>query len=130
MTRPIPVFRFAACAILAVLIAHSVAAAHNPEPASNLKSVENSDLAYAPPENAFSVDTELAPATLSPLAAAIQNARRLRAKVGGKEQWVNLDTHVPVHLTYFTARVEVDGSLSRITDIYGYDTKLRRIMGI
>ena len=58
------------------------------------------------------------------------NANRLRALFGGKEQWVNLKTHVPIHLAYFTARIEGDGTLSRITDIYGYDTKLRRIMGI
>ena len=79
MTRPIPVFRFAACAILAVLIAHSAAAAQNPEPASNLKSAANSKLApefrlaYAPPENASSADAELEPAVLSPLAATIQS---------------------------------------------------------
>jgi len=58
------------------------------------------------------------------------NADRLRAKFGSKQRWVNLDTHVPVHLTYFTARVEADGTLTRITDIYGYDAKLRRLMGI
>ena len=79
MTRPIPVFRFAACATLAVLMAHSVAAAHNPEPASNFKSAANSKLApdfklaYAPPENASSADAELEPAVLSPLAATIQS---------------------------------------------------------
>jgi murein L,D-transpeptidase YcbB/YkuD len=58
------------------------------------------------------------------------DANALRAKFGGKEQWVNLETHIPVHLTYFRARVEADGSLTRITDIYKYDTKLRRLMGI
>ena len=58
------------------------------------------------------------------------NADRLRALFGGKQQWVNLKTHVPIHLAYFTARIDDDGTLARITDIYGYDTKLRRIMGI
>jgi murein L,D-transpeptidase YcbB/YkuD len=58
------------------------------------------------------------------------NVNDLRAKFGGKEHWFNLDIHVPVHLTYFTARAEADGSLTRITDIYGYDIKLRRILGI
>ena len=58
------------------------------------------------------------------------NAKRLRALFGGKEQWVNLKTYVPIHLAYFTARIEVDGSLTQITDIYEYDIKLRRIMGI
>ena len=58
------------------------------------------------------------------------DAKRLRAKFGGREKWVSLKTHIPVHLTYFTARVEADGSLIRITDIYGYDEKLRRLMGI
>ena len=70
MTRPIPVFRFAACATLAALIAHSAAAAQNPAPASILKSAANSEfvpdlkLVYAPPENASSADTELEPAVL------------------------------------------------------------------
>jgi murein L,D-transpeptidase YcbB/YkuD len=58
------------------------------------------------------------------------NANRLRAKFGSKERWVKLETRIPIHLTYFTARVETDGTLSRITDIYGYDSKLRRLMGI
>ncbi len=55
---------------------------------------------------------------------------RLRARFGSKEHWFNLETHVQVHLTYFTARVEADGSLVRFTDIYGYDEKLRGLMGI
>jgi murein L,D-transpeptidase YcbB/YkuD len=58
------------------------------------------------------------------------NADGLRARFGGKQQWFNLETHVPVHLTYFTARVEADGTLGRVPDIYGYDAKLRRLMGI
>ena len=80
MIRPIPVFRFAACAALAALLAHSAAAAENLEPAANLKSTINSRLApdsrlaYVPPEETSSSDVELEPAVLSPLAAAIQSA--------------------------------------------------------
>jgi len=58
------------------------------------------------------------------------DAARLRTLFGGKEKWVTLETRVPVHMTYFTARVEADGTLRRITDLYGYDAKLRRLMGI
>ena len=68
MTRPIPVFQFAACAALAALLAHSTAAAQNLEPTPDL------NLAYAAPEKAVLADTGLEPVVLSPLAAAIQSA--------------------------------------------------------
>ncbi len=48
----------------------------------------------------------------------------LRKRVGGGESWVNLDKHVPVHITYFTAWVDESGSLQLRDDVYGLDKRL------
>ncbi len=53
---------------------------------------------------------------------------KLRAMVGGREAWVNLPRHVPVHLTYFTAFVDADGRLVTRPDIYGHDAKMIKAM--
>jgi murein L,D-transpeptidase YcbB/YkuD len=36
---------------------------------------------------------------------------------------VSLDRHIPVHVTYFTARVDKDGALRTFGDIYGLDSR-------
>jgi murein L,D-transpeptidase YcbB/YkuD len=42
----------------------------------------------------------------------------------GQETQVNLDVHVPVHLTYWTAWVDDDGGLNFRDDIYGRNARL------
>jgi len=44
----------------------------------------------------------------------------------GDETYLNLDTHIPVHLTYWTAWVETDGRLQLRDDIYGRNAILSR----
>lgn len=43
---------------------------------------------------------------------------------GPKNNWVNLNQKVPVHITYFTAWVGDDGSLDTYADIYGHETRI------
>lgn len=43
---------------------------------------------------------------------------------GPKNNWVNLNRKVPVHITYFTAWAEDDGSLSTYADVYGHETRI------
>ena len=52
------------------------------------------------------------------------SAAALRKRVGGGENWVNLDTHIPVHITYFTAWVDGTGKLQVRDDVYGHDKRL------
>lgn len=49
---------------------------------------------------------------------------KLEAEVGGSEKWNNLDRHVPVHITYFTLRVDPDGTIRSYGDVYGYNKKI------
>jgi len=42
----------------------------------------------------------------------------------GEETHVDLAAKVPVHILYFTAVAEPDGSLRLINDIYGRDERL------
>lgn len=41
-----------------------------------------------------------------------------------------LKAHVPVHLAYFTLRVDENGELMRWADIYGYDRKMMEMLGL
>ena len=52
------------------------------------------------------------------------SAAALRKQVGGGENWVNLDKHIPVHITYFTAWVDDSGDLQLRDDVYGLDKRL------
>jgi murein L,D-transpeptidase YcbB/YkuD len=52
------------------------------------------------------------------------NAKVLESMYGPSERWVNLKTHVPVHITYFTLRVDPDGTIRSFGDIYGHNKKL------
>ena len=47
---------------------------------------------------------------------------------GGGEKWNNLATHVPVHLAYFTLRVDENGKLHSYGDIYGHNARLKRLL--
>ncbi|MFW5655189.1 MAG: L,D-transpeptidase family protein [Roseicyclus sp.] len=46
----------------------------------------------------------------------------------GQETQVNLDVHVPVHLTYWTAWVDDDGGLNFREDVYGRNARLGQAM--
>lgn len=50
------------------------------------------------------------------------------AVASGKNQQVNLNNPIPVHLTYFTARVEKNGKITYFGDIYGHDSRMARAM--
>ena len=43
---------------------------------------------------------------------------------GSATNEVKLEKPFPVHVTYFTARVEDDGTLHTFADLYGHDSKL------
>ncbi|MEO7223585.1 MAG: L,D-transpeptidase family protein [Devosia sp.] len=43
---------------------------------------------------------------------------------GPKEKWVSLENHIPVHLMYFTLRVDEDGTIRSYGDVYGHNKKL------
>lgn len=45
-----------------------------------------------------------------------------------KNQHVNLKQPIPVHITYFTARVEKNGKITYFSDLYGHDTRMARAL--
>jgi len=52
-------------------------------------------------------------------------SRIYRALDGGRDQHVRLENKLPVHISYFTAWVEEDGTLRGFRDIYGHDASVR-----
>ena len=58
------------------------------------------------------------------------SAAALRKRVGGGESWSNLETLVPVHITYFTAFVDRAGKLQVRDDIYGHDKRVAAALGL
>lgn len=54
----------------------------------------------------------------------------LEDQFGPREAWNNLKTHIPVHLTYFTLRVDEDGTIRSFGDIYGANEKLITLLGL
>lgn len=61
-------------------------------------------------------------------AAPDWNSARLEKLYGGPERRVNLETPVPIHLAYFTATSEPDGTLRHFEDIYGYDDAINEAL--
>jgi murein L,D-transpeptidase YcbB/YkuD len=47
---------------------------------------------------------------------------------GPKERWVTLQNHIPVHLMYFTLRVDKDGTIRSYGDVYGHNKKLIELL--
>jgi murein L,D-transpeptidase YcbB/YkuD len=71
------------------------------------------------------VDQPLAFAdAILPVAAPEWNSARLEKLYGGREQRINLDQPIPVHLAYFTVTVSGDGEPHYFDDIYGYDRRM------
>ena len=58
------------------------------------------------------------------------NAKVLESMYGPSERWVNLKTHVPVHITYFTLRVDPDGTIRSFGDIYGRDAQAMQVAAL
>ena len=50
---------------------------------------------------------------------------KLKALIGKGEKTITLQSRLPVHLTYFTLRVDEHGQIQRFADIYGHDQKVR-----
>jgi murein L,D-transpeptidase YcbB/YkuD len=54
----------------------------------------------------------------------------LEAMFGSTERWVNPEHQIPVHLTYFTLRVDADGTIHSYGDVYGHNAKLIAALGL
>ena len=54
----------------------------------------------------------------------------LEAMFGPTERWVNPEQQIPVHITYFTIRVDADGALKSFGDVYGHNARLIEAMGL
>ena len=55
---------------------------------------------------------------------------RLARMAGGRRQWFNVAHTIPVHLAYFTREVTSDGRLVRYEDLYGWDARTIRALGL
>jgi len=64
------------------------------------------------------------------LAEPALSGELLRKKIGGREQQLNLDDHIPVHITYFTSWVDDSGKLQIRGDIYGHDKRMKKALGL
>lgn len=52
----------------------------------------------------------------------------LEGMFGSREAWVNVQNHIPVHLAYFTLRVDEDGTIRSYGDVYGANKKLIELL--
>lgn len=48
----------------------------------------------------------------------------LEGTLGGGERWFNMNQQVPVHLAYFTLRIDPDGTVRSFADLYGHNAKI------
>ncbi len=53
---------------------------------------------------------------------------RIEAAIGGRERTVFLPRPLPIHIEYFTAFVDADGSLQERPDLYGLAQRIARIL--
>ena len=54
----------------------------------------------------------------------------LESMFGPSERWVNPQKQIPVHIAYFTLRVDEEGSIRSYGDLYGHNEKLIAAMGL
>ncbi|SMQ75709.1 Murein L,D-transpeptidase YcbB/YkuD [Devosia lucknowensis] len=54
----------------------------------------------------------------------------LEGMFGPSEKWVNPQTQIPVHLAYFTLRVDADGTIRAYGDVYGHNEAVIRALGL
>ena len=52
------------------------------------------------------------------------SAARVRSMFSGYTRDVSLDNHIPVHVTYLTARVDENGRVRTFGDLYGLDSRV------
>ncbi len=55
-------------------------------------------------------------------------ADTLKAAFGDKERWFNLKNRIPVHISYFTLRVDADGTIRSYGDVYGLNQRLKELL--
>ncbi len=55
---------------------------------------------------------------------------RIESLIGGKEHYVFLPTPLPIHIEYFTAYVNDDDRLVLRNDVYGYEHKIEKALGL
>jgi murein L,D-transpeptidase YcbB/YkuD len=53
---------------------------------------------------------------------------KIEALEGPSERWITLQQHIPVHLMYFTLRVDEDGTIRNYGDVYGLNKKLIELL--
>lgn len=58
------------------------------------------------------------------------DAARLETLFGNTERQVDLATHIPVHITYFTAVADDDGNILYKNDIYGHGARVIALLGL
>ena len=56
------------------------------------------------------------------------SADTLKAAFGDKERWFNLTNRIPVHISYFTLRVDEDGTIRSYGDVYGMNERLKQLL--
>lgn len=78
----------------------------------------------------FRVDDPFAFADALLAAETSMSGRSLKRLVGGRQQWLNVKRTIPVHLAYLTRAVTDDGRLVRFDDVYGYDARTLRALGL
>lgn len=49
---------------------------------------------------------------------------------GSNERWFNMDHRVPVHLVYFTLRIDDDGQTRSYADVYGHNARMIEMLGL
>jgi murein L,D-transpeptidase YcbB/YkuD len=54
----------------------------------------------------------------------------LEDQFGDKERWNNLKNHIPVHISYFTLRVDEDGTIRSFGDVYGHNKRMIELLGL
>lgn len=55
---------------------------------------------------------------------------KLESLFGPTERWVNPEYQIPVHIAYFTLRVDEDGTIRSFADVYGHNEKLIELLGL
>ncbi|WP_415155026.1 L,D-transpeptidase family protein [Maritalea sp.] len=53
---------------------------------------------------------------------------KIKGMMGKNEKWNNLKNKIPVHLAYFTLRIDADGTVRSFGDVYGHNTKLKALL--
>jgi murein L,D-transpeptidase YcbB/YkuD len=57
-------------------------------------------------------------------------ARTMSAIETGYDQQIPLRQRIPVYITYFTLKVNDDGSVSTYGDLYGHDARMAAALGL